>query len=148
MPMFLIIISYRILTIIQFRDLYQSRWDLYDRSHISQLMLSILNELIFCKRNCKILCKYRYLIFHYHWWTASIKPRLLFSHSGLVFWGLPFLQFKKKIQNTTSKKQTTKIFAMAGIEPLTYRTTLWSVTPRPPRQLNVSIEVRLLIVSN
>jgi len=22
-------------------------------------------------------------IFHYHWWTASIKPRLLFSHSGL-----------------------------------------------------------------
>jgi len=32
-------------------------------------------------------------IFHFHWWTASIKPRLLFSHSGLVSWGLPFLQF-------------------------------------------------------
>ena len=32
-------------------------------------------------------------IFHYHWWTASIKPRLLFSHSGNVSWGLPFLQF-------------------------------------------------------
>jgi len=32
-------------------------------------------------------------IFHYHWWTASIKPRLLFSHSGLVSWGLLFLQF-------------------------------------------------------
>ena len=32
-------------------------------------------------------------IFHYHWWTASIKPRLLFSHSGIVSWGLPFLQF-------------------------------------------------------
>ena len=32
-------------------------------------------------------------IFHYHWWTVSIKPRLLFSHSGLVVWGLPFLQF-------------------------------------------------------
>ena len=31
--------------------------------------------------------------FHYHWWTASIKPRLLFSHSGLVSWWLPFLQF-------------------------------------------------------
>jgi len=31
-------------------------------------------------------------IFHYHWCTASIKPRLLFSHSGLVSWGLPFLQ--------------------------------------------------------
>jgi len=30
---------------------------------------------------------------HYHWWTASIKPKLLFSHSGLVSWGLPFLQF-------------------------------------------------------
>jgi len=35
-------------------------------------------------------------IFHYRWWTASIKPRLLFSHSGIVSWGLPFLQFKKK----------------------------------------------------
>ena len=32
-------------------------------------------------------------IFHYHWWTASIKPKLPFSHSGLVSWGLPFLQF-------------------------------------------------------
>jgi len=32
-------------------------------------------------------------IFHYYWWTASIKPRLLFSHSGFVSWGLPFLQF-------------------------------------------------------
>ena len=27
-------------------------------------------------------------IFHYHWWTASIKPRLLFCHAGLVSWGL------------------------------------------------------------
>jgi len=33
-------------------------------------------------------------IFHYHCWTASIKPRLLFFHSCLVSWGLPFLQFK------------------------------------------------------
>jgi len=32
-------------------------------------------------------------IFYYHRWTALIKPRLLFSHSGLVSWGLPFLQF-------------------------------------------------------
>jgi len=32
-------------------------------------------------------------IFYCHRWTASIKPRLLFSHSGLVSWGLPFLQF-------------------------------------------------------
>jgi len=31
------------------------------------------------------------VICHYHWWTASKKPRLLFSHSGLVSWGLPFL---------------------------------------------------------
>jgi len=36
-------------------------------------------------------------IFHYHWWTASIKPRLLFSHSGLVSWGLPFLQFNTQL---------------------------------------------------
>jgi len=35
-------------------------------------------------------------IFHYHWWTASIKPRLLYSYSGLVSWGLPFLQFNKQ----------------------------------------------------
>jgi len=33
-------------------------------------------------------------IFRYHWWTASIKPRLQFSHSDLVSWGLPFLHFK------------------------------------------------------
>jgi len=32
-------------------------------------------------------------IIHFHWWTASIKPKLLFSHSGFVSWGLPFLQF-------------------------------------------------------
>ena len=42
-----------------------------------------------CARGCQ-WCG----IFHYHWWTASIKLRLLFSHSGLnVSWGLPFLQF-------------------------------------------------------
>jgi len=38
-------------------------------------------------------------IFHYHWWTASIKPRLLFSHSGLVSWGLPFLQSNIRLWN-------------------------------------------------
>jgi len=42
-------------------------------------------------------------IFHYHWWTASIKPRLLFSHSGLVSWGLLFLQFNKHISYTLYK---------------------------------------------
>ena len=40
-------------------------------------------------------------IFHYHWWTASIKPRLLFSHSGIVSWGLPFLQFATLLQYST-----------------------------------------------
>jgi len=25
---------------------------------------------------------------HYHWWTASIKPRLLFSRAGYASWGL------------------------------------------------------------
>ena len=31
-------------------------------------------------------------IFHYHWWTASIKPRLLFSHAGYASWGaFPFI---------------------------------------------------------
>ena len=27
-------------------------------------------------------------IFHYHWWTASIKPRLLFSYAGYASWGI------------------------------------------------------------
>jgi len=27
-------------------------------------------------------------IVHYHWWTASIKPRLLFSRAGYASWGL------------------------------------------------------------
>jgi len=27
-------------------------------------------------------------IIHYHWWTASIKPRLLFSRIGYASWGL------------------------------------------------------------
>jgi len=33
-------------------------------------------------------------LFHYHWWTALIKPRLLFPHAGCASWGLfPFYQF-------------------------------------------------------
>jgi len=27
-------------------------------------------------------------LIHYYWWTASIKPRLLFSHAGYASWGL------------------------------------------------------------
>ena len=27
-------------------------------------------------------------IIHYRWWTASIKPRLLFSRAGYALWGL------------------------------------------------------------
>jgi len=27
-------------------------------------------------------------IIHYYWWTASIKPRLLFSRAGYASWGL------------------------------------------------------------
>jgi len=27
-------------------------------------------------------------IIHYYWWTASIKPRLLFSRAGFASWGL------------------------------------------------------------
>ena len=29
----------------------------------------------------------------YHWWTASIKPRLVFSRAGYASWGLSFHQF-------------------------------------------------------
>ena len=32
-------------------------------------------------------------IIHYYWWTASIKPRLLFSRAGYASWGLSFDQF-------------------------------------------------------
>jgi len=28
------------------------------------------------------------LIIHYHWWTASIKPKLLFFRAGYATWGL------------------------------------------------------------
>jgi len=32
------------------------------------------------------------LIIHNYWWTASIKPRLLFSRACYASWGLPFHQ--------------------------------------------------------
>jgi len=36
-------------------------------------------------------------IIHYYWWTASIKPRLLFSRAGYAFWGLSLsLVYKKE----------------------------------------------------
>jgi len=50
-------------------------------------------------------------IFHFHWWTASIKPRLLFSHAGLVFWGLPFLQFIID-SNTSSCGATQTVYVL------------------------------------
>ena len=30
----------------------------------------------------------RFGIIHYYWWTASIKPRLLFPRAGYASWGL------------------------------------------------------------
>jgi len=46
----------------------------------------------FCLSNKNIIC-FQALrqwcgIFHCHWWTPSIKPRLLFSHAGYASWGL------------------------------------------------------------
>ena len=35
-------------------------------------------------------------ISHYHWWTASIKPRLLFSRAGYASWGLSFSSVYKR----------------------------------------------------
>ena len=32
-------------------------------------------------------------IIHYYWWTASIKPRLLFSRAGYASWGLSLSSF-------------------------------------------------------
>jgi len=37
-------------------------------------------------------------IIHYYWWTASIKPRLLFSRAGYASWGLFLHQFKVSLQ--------------------------------------------------
>jgi len=48
----------------------------------------------------EVIYFYYYFYYHYHWWTASIKPRLLFSHSDLVSWGLPFLQFFYNIMSS------------------------------------------------
>jgi len=57
-------------------------------------------------------------IFHYHWWTASIKPRLLFSHSGLVSWGLSFLQFNHSLPlMNIFNKTDAAIFAMQDMAP-------------------------------
>ena len=33
-------------------------------------------------------------IIHYYWWTASIKPRLLFSRTGYASWGLSLSSVK------------------------------------------------------
>ena len=49
-------------------------------------------------------------IFHYHWWTASIKPRLLFSHLGIVSWGLPFLQFLWETTETDTGRVYDRIY--------------------------------------
>ena len=42
---------------------------------------------------CHFSCKperisLRYKVSNYYWWTASIKPRLLFSRAGYASWGL------------------------------------------------------------
>jgi len=40
-------------------------------------------------------------IIHYYWWTASIKPRLLFSRAGYASWGLSLsLVYVKKVYPT------------------------------------------------
>jgi len=36
-------------------------------------------------------------IFHYYWWTALIKPRLLFSMQAVLPEGFPFPQLDKKV---------------------------------------------------
>ena len=36
-------------------------------------------------------------IIHCYWWTASIKPRLLFARAGYSSWGLSFHQFNVEL---------------------------------------------------
>jgi len=76
----------------------------YFREFLPYLPYSGFNywHLCYNKYKCFIISKERSSFksdFHYHWWTASIKPRLLFSHSGIVSWGLPFLQFILNVCN-------------------------------------------------
>jgi len=54
---------------------------------------------------------------HYHWWTASIKPRLLFSHSGLVSWGLPFFSFNDSTKYWCDRNKKWKM-AVKKMKPL------------------------------
>jgi len=35
-----------------------------------------------------VCCQCTIDIFHNHWWTTSIKPRMLFSNAGYASWGL------------------------------------------------------------
>jgi len=45
-------------------------------------------------------------IFHYHWWTASIKPTLLFPHADCASWGLSLSSVS--LQHLRSRLQTTQ----------------------------------------
>jgi len=36
-------------------------------------------------------------IIHHHWWTASIKPRLLFSRAGYASWGISLIHVHSMI---------------------------------------------------
>jgi len=79
--------------IFQTPEWYTILWShifLVPRDHWLYVCLHLKMEVCSCARRLQY-CG----IFHYQWWTASIKPSLLFSHSGHVSCELPFLQFNK-----------------------------------------------------
>ena len=52
-------------------------------------------------------------IIHYYWWTASIKPRLLFSRAGYASWGLSLSSVLYHIFSNMSAGNRNKILYFA-----------------------------------
>ena len=75
-------------------------WILRNVFYISYIFSSPQRSLIACCLNLKIeFCScarvasvvWHTFVFHCHWWTSSVKPRLLLSHAGYASWGLSLL---------------------------------------------------------
>ena len=72
---------------------HQGSWS----EHVCCLHLKM--DFRLCARGRQWCC-----IIHYYWWTASIKPRLLFSRAGYASWGFHFHHFNgdKRIWRTSA----------------------------------------------
>ena len=61
--------------------------------HKDNSCVVLLNRTNRYRRSCLNMSRGRQWsgIFHFYWWTTSIKPRLLFAHAGFASWGLLLL---------------------------------------------------------